>query len=51
VVGLAASRRDRGYAEVEIFSQEIWDAPADGTAATVRQRFSELLGRLPRPTA
>ncbi len=33
----------RGYAEVEIFSQEVWDAPADGTAATVRQRFDELL--------
>jgi sugar phosphate isomerase/epimerase len=32
----------RGYAEVEIFNQEIWDAPADRTAATVRQRFTEL---------
>jgi sugar phosphate isomerase/epimerase len=32
----------RGYAEVEIFSQEIWDAPADDTAATARQRFTEL---------
>jgi sugar phosphate isomerase/epimerase len=33
-----------GYAEVEIFNQEIWDAPADVTAATVRSRFAELLG-------
>jgi sugar phosphate isomerase/epimerase len=33
-----------GYAEVEIFNQEIWDTPADDTAATVRSRFAELLG-------
>ena len=33
----------RGYAEVEIFSREVWDAPADETAATVRRRFGELL--------
>jgi sugar phosphate isomerase/epimerase len=33
-----------GFAEVEIFNQEIWDAPADETAATVRSRFAELLG-------
>ena len=33
-----------GFAEVEIFNQEIWDAPADETAATVRCRFAELLG-------
>jgi sugar phosphate isomerase/epimerase len=33
-----------GFAEVEIFNQEIWDAPADDTAATVRRRFAELLG-------
>ena len=33
----------RGYAEVEIFSQEVWDAPADDTVATVRQRFGELV--------
>jgi len=32
----------RGYAEVEIFSREIWDAPADVTAATVRGRFAGL---------
>jgi sugar phosphate isomerase/epimerase len=36
----------RGYAEVEIFSREVWDAPPDDTAATVRQRFGELLGDL-----
>jgi sugar phosphate isomerase/epimerase len=34
----------RGYAEVEIFNQEIWDAPPDHTAATVRQRFGDLAG-------
>jgi sugar phosphate isomerase/epimerase len=32
----------RGYAEVEIFSREIWDAPPDVTAATVRRRFAGL---------
>lgn len=33
-----------GYIEVEIFNQEIWDAPPDETAATVRQRFAGLPG-------
>ena len=33
-----------GYAEVEILNQEIWDAPPDETAATVRTRFADLLG-------
>jgi sugar phosphate isomerase/epimerase len=33
-----------GYAEVEIFNQEIWDAPPDETAATTRRRFAELAG-------
>jgi len=33
-----------GYAEVEIFNQEVWNAPADDTASTVRSRFAELLG-------
>jgi sugar phosphate isomerase/epimerase len=33
-----------GYAEVEIFNQQIWDAPPDETAATVRQRFASLSG-------
>jgi sugar phosphate isomerase/epimerase len=31
-----------GYTEVEIFSQQIWDAPADETAATVCRRFGAL---------
>ena len=31
-----------GYVEVEIFNQEIWDAPPDETAATIRQRFAGL---------
>jgi enoyl-CoA hydratase/carnithine racemase/sugar phosphate isomerase/epimerase len=29
----------RGYVEVEIFNAEIWNAPPDETAATVRARF------------
>jgi len=33
-----------GYVEVEIFNQQIWDAPPDETAATVRQRFATALG-------
>lgn len=33
-----------GYAEVEIFNQDMWDTPADDVAATVRARFAELLG-------
>lgn len=33
-----------GYAEVEIFNQEIWDAPADDTAALVKSRFAALAG-------
>jgi len=33
-----------GYVEVEIFNQEIWDAPADQTAAKVRERFAAVLG-------
>jgi sugar phosphate isomerase/epimerase len=33
-----------GYAEVEIFSQEVWDAPPDETASTVKARFAALLG-------
>jgi sugar phosphate isomerase/epimerase len=41
----------RGFAEVEIFRQEIWDAPADETAATVRRRFGELLGGAARAVA
>jgi sugar phosphate isomerase/epimerase len=34
----------QGYVEVEIFNQDIWDAPADQTAATVRERFATTLG-------
>jgi len=33
-----------GYIEVEIFNQEIWDAPPDDTAATVQQRYAALPG-------
>jgi sugar phosphate isomerase/epimerase len=33
-----------GYVEVEIFNQQIWDDPADSTAATVKDRFRRVLG-------
>ena len=33
-----------GYVEVEIFNAGVWDAPADQTAATVRERFAAVLG-------
>ncbi len=33
-----------GFVEVEIMNQDVWDAPADRTAATVKARFAELLG-------
>jgi sugar phosphate isomerase/epimerase len=36
-----------GYAEVEIFSQQVWDAPADQTAATVKDRYERLAGDSP----
>jgi sugar phosphate isomerase/epimerase len=34
----------RGYVEVEIFNAEVWAAPADQTAATVRTRFAAAFG-------
>jgi sugar phosphate isomerase/epimerase len=34
----------RGYVEVEIFNAEVWAAPPDQTAATVRERFAAILG-------
>jgi sugar phosphate isomerase/epimerase len=34
----------RGDVEVEIFNAGIWAAPADQTAATVRERFAAVLG-------
>ena len=33
-----------GFAEVEIFNADIWNTPADDTAATVRERFAAVLG-------
>jgi sugar phosphate isomerase/epimerase len=33
-----------GFAEVEIFNQDIWDAPADDTVTTVKRRFADLAG-------
>jgi sugar phosphate isomerase/epimerase len=32
-----------GYVEVEIFNADVWAAPADQTAATVRERFATIL--------
>ena len=37
-----------GDVEVEIFNAEVWDAPADQTAATVKERFAAVLGGAPR---
>jgi sugar phosphate isomerase/epimerase len=34
----------RGYVEVEIFNADVWAAPPDQTAATVRERFAAALG-------
>jgi sugar phosphate isomerase/epimerase len=33
----------RGYVEVEIFNAGIWDAPADQTATTVKERFAAVM--------
>ena len=33
-----------GDVEVEIFNAEVWDAPPDQTAATVKERFAAVLG-------
>jgi len=44
---IAAAVAAAGYdgdVEVEIFNAEVWDAPADQTAATVRERFAAALG-------
>jgi len=29
---------------VEIFNEQVWDAPPDQTAATVKERFAAVLG-------
>ncbi len=41
--GVTAAGYD-GYVEVEIFNADVWAAPADHTAATVRERFAAVLG-------
>jgi sugar phosphate isomerase/epimerase len=33
----------RGYVEVEIFNAQVWNAPADQTAATVVERFATVM--------
>jgi len=40
-----------GDVEVEIFNEEVWDAPPDQTAATVRERFAAELGGPLGPTS
>ena len=34
----------RGYVEMEIFNADVWAAPPDQTAVTVRERFAAVLG-------
>ena len=44
---VTASVTEAGYdgdVEVEIFNAAVWDAPADQTAATVKERFAVVLG-------
>jgi sugar phosphate isomerase/epimerase len=40
-----------GYVEVEIFNADVWAAPPDQTAATVRERFGAVLGKDDLPAA
>jgi sugar phosphate isomerase/epimerase len=42
--GVTAAGYD-GYVETEIFNADVWAAPPDQTAATVRERFATVLGR------
>jgi sugar phosphate isomerase/epimerase len=44
VASVSAAGYD-GYVEIEIFSQAVWEAPADTTAATVRQRYADLFSQ------
>jgi sugar phosphate isomerase/epimerase len=44
ITGLVAAAGYAGYIEVEIFSQAVWDAPADETADTIRSRFAAVFG-------
>jgi sugar phosphate isomerase/epimerase len=37
----------RGYVEVEIFNEDVWNAPADRTASTVLERFAAVLSERP----
>ena len=41
--GVTAAGYD-GYVEVEIFNADVWAAPPDRTAATVRARFEAAFG-------
>jgi sugar phosphate isomerase/epimerase len=33
-----------GYVEVEIVNEKVWDAPADQTVATIKERFAAIFG-------
>jgi sugar phosphate isomerase/epimerase len=41
--GVTAAGYD-GYVEVEIFNADVWAAPPDQTAATVKERFALVQG-------
>ncbi|MGC5627134.1 sugar phosphate isomerase/epimerase family protein [Georgenia sp. Z1344] len=43
ITGWVADAGYTGDVEVEIFNQEIWDAPGDSTLATVAARYAELV--------
>lgn len=45
IAGAVDATGYEGYVEVEIFNTGIWDAPADLTAATVRDRVASLFGQ------
>jgi sugar phosphate isomerase/epimerase len=44
ITGQVLAAGYEGFAEVEIFNRDIWDAPADDTVAIVSARFAALLG-------
>ena len=47
--GVTAAGYD-GYVEVEIFNADVWAAPPDRTAATVRERFAAAFGHCSGPS-
>jgi sugar phosphate isomerase/epimerase len=47
ITGLVLSAGYTGFAEVEILNRQVWDAPADDVAATVKTRFADILASPP----